>query len=160
MGETDIETMNNVTVSKYDFDDEAFNDISPEALDFISKLLVKDINDRMSASQCLEHKWLKRKPTLRPTLAPKPAIIPPPKFINPLIDVNENVNELEKTKENLKEFVERWGEHPNSPYIIDKESNYITPINVSASKLTDLKTNSNLSSRGKSEIIFKRSRYL
>lgn len=42
MGETDIETMANVTVAKYDFDDEAFNEISEDAKDFIHKLLVKD----------------------------------------------------------------------------------------------------------------------
>lgn len=43
MGETDIETMANVTIAKYDFDDEAFAEVSEEAIDFISKLLVKDI---------------------------------------------------------------------------------------------------------------------
>lgn len=42
MGSTDIETMSNVTIGKYDFDDEAFTSVSKEALDFISKLLVKD----------------------------------------------------------------------------------------------------------------------
>ena len=42
MGETDIQTMSNVTIGKYDFDDEAFDDISEDARDFISKLLVKD----------------------------------------------------------------------------------------------------------------------
>lgn len=42
MGETDIETMANVTVAKYDFDDEAFTEISDDAKDFIQKLLVKD----------------------------------------------------------------------------------------------------------------------
>ena len=44
MGETDVETMANVTIAKYDFDDEAFNDVSPEAKDFISKLLIKQIS--------------------------------------------------------------------------------------------------------------------
>lgn len=43
MGETDIETMANVTIAKYDFDDEAFTQVSKEALDFISKLLVKEL---------------------------------------------------------------------------------------------------------------------
>lgn len=43
MGETDIETMANVTIAKYDFDDEAFSQVSKEALDFISKLLVKEM---------------------------------------------------------------------------------------------------------------------
>lgn len=42
MGETDIETMSNVTVAQYDFDDEAFDDISDSAKDFIRKLLLKD----------------------------------------------------------------------------------------------------------------------
>lgn len=42
MGETDIETMANVTIAKWDFDDEAFLEISEDAKDFISNLLVKD----------------------------------------------------------------------------------------------------------------------
>ena len=42
MGETDIETMANVTIAKYDFDDEVFNEISENAKDFIQKLLLKD----------------------------------------------------------------------------------------------------------------------
>lgn len=42
MGETDIETMANVTIAKWDFDDEAFTEISADAKDFISNLLVKD----------------------------------------------------------------------------------------------------------------------
>lgn len=42
MGGTDIETMANVTIGKYDFDDEAFSSVSKEALNFIQKLLLKD----------------------------------------------------------------------------------------------------------------------
>ena len=44
MGESDVETMANVTIAKYDFDDEAFNDVSDEAKQFISSLLVKTIS--------------------------------------------------------------------------------------------------------------------
>lgn len=40
MGETDVETMANVTIAKYDFED--FDEISEDAKDFISKLLTKD----------------------------------------------------------------------------------------------------------------------
>lgn len=43
MGHTDVETMANVTIAKYDFDDEAFQDISENAKDFIRKLLIKDM---------------------------------------------------------------------------------------------------------------------
>lgn len=42
MGETDIETMANVTIAKYDFDDDVFNEISADAKDFIQKLMIKD----------------------------------------------------------------------------------------------------------------------
>ena len=44
MGESDVETMANVTIAKYDFDDEAFLDVSEEAKDFIAKLLVKQMS--------------------------------------------------------------------------------------------------------------------
>lgn len=43
MGETDIETMANVTIAKYDFEDESFGSVSRDCIDFISKLLVKDL---------------------------------------------------------------------------------------------------------------------
>lgn len=42
MGETDVETMANVTIAQYDFDDVAFDDISEDAKDFIKSLLLKD----------------------------------------------------------------------------------------------------------------------
>ena len=42
MGESDLETMANVTGINWDFEDEAFDLITEEALDFISKLLIKD----------------------------------------------------------------------------------------------------------------------
>jgi myosin-light-chain kinase len=43
MGATDVETMANVTIAKYDFDDEAFVEISDNAKDFIRRLLHKDV---------------------------------------------------------------------------------------------------------------------
>lgn len=42
MGDTDLETMANVTIAKYDFDHDAFTNISEDAKDFIRCLLVKD----------------------------------------------------------------------------------------------------------------------
>jgi len=58
MGDNDFETYTNIQKVAYDFDDESFNDISNEAKDFISKLLVKDKDKRLTASQCLDHRWL------------------------------------------------------------------------------------------------------
>ncbi|XP_023213564.1 myosin light chain kinase, smooth muscle-like [Centruroides sculpturatus] len=60
MGDNDAETMANVTRAVYDFDDESFDKISDEAKDFIEKLLVKELEERLTAAQCLEHPWLRR----------------------------------------------------------------------------------------------------
>jgi myosin-light-chain kinase len=62
MGENDNDTYANINRANYDFDDEAFTDISDEAKDFISKLLIKDKDQRLSAKQCLAHPWLTRRP--------------------------------------------------------------------------------------------------
>lgn len=58
MGNSDLETMTNVTKAIYDFDDESFEPISEEAKDFIAKLLIKDPTKRLKPSECLNHKWL------------------------------------------------------------------------------------------------------
>ena len=42
MGDTDLETMANVTIAEYDYEDEAFDNISADARDFIDRLLIKE----------------------------------------------------------------------------------------------------------------------
>ncbi|GIY11241.1 hypothetical protein CDAR_246092 [Caerostris darwini] len=58
MGDNDTETFANITRGEMDFDDEAFDEISDDAKDFISSLLVKNVRNRMSSEQCLKHPWL------------------------------------------------------------------------------------------------------
>ncbi|XP_065224953.1 titin-like isoform X4 [Planococcus citri] len=58
MGENDAETFANITRADFDFDDEAFDAISDDARDFISSLLLKRKEKRLTAKQCLHHKWL------------------------------------------------------------------------------------------------------
>ena len=83
MGENDAETFANITRAQYDYDDEAFDNISQDAKDFISELLVKRkeyvlkitiiflflvshigiyhyfiFRDRLSAEECLRHRWI------------------------------------------------------------------------------------------------------
>ncbi|XP_033155962.1 muscle M-line assembly protein unc-89-like isoform X2 [Drosophila mauritiana] len=62
MGDTDVETFSNITRADYDYDDEAFDCVSQEAKDFISQLLVHRKEDRLTAQQCLESKWLSQRP--------------------------------------------------------------------------------------------------
>ncbi|NWS42610.1 MYLK2 kinase, partial [Probosciger aterrimus] len=59
LGDNDTETLNNVLAANWYFDEETFESVSNEAKDFVSNLIIKDKSARMSASQCLEHPWLK-----------------------------------------------------------------------------------------------------
>ncbi|XP_018325724.1 myosin light chain kinase, smooth muscle isoform X2 [Agrilus planipennis] len=118
MGATDVETMANVTIAKYDFDDDAFKDISENAKDFITKLLLKDIKSRMMSEDCLNHPWLKKK---------SPPKMPTNERKNITTTTKNNNTSMETTKENLKNFVERWNEHPNSPYVFEMTHQVIIP---------------------------------
>lgn len=60
MGDSDVETLSNVTRGDYDFEDVTFEQISDDAKDFILQLMVKNKKKRMTASQCLKHSWLAR----------------------------------------------------------------------------------------------------
>ncbi|XP_034241669.1 caM kinase-like vesicle-associated protein [Thrips palmi] len=187
MGDTDIETMANVTIAKYDFEDEVFNDISEDAKDFIAKLLVKEKENRMCAEACLHHRWLRRKPAKSPPARPRakvPEPTPPAQPAQPapiVVDivvpadkpeVNNNDNnksavpevnnnsavvadknaenkiavtveeaaeagKLAGAKDNLRNIVERWTEHPDGPYIFDTEAHTISPCPSLASVLTE-----------------------
>lgn len=58
MGETDVDTFTNITRADYDFDDDAFDAVSEEARNFIASLLLHRKEDRLTAKQCLESKWI------------------------------------------------------------------------------------------------------
>lgn len=57
MGDSDAETLTNVQLAEWDFDDPVFDDISDEAKDFISSLLVLRANKRGTVDQRLKHHW-------------------------------------------------------------------------------------------------------
>lgn len=67
-----------------------------------------------------------------------------------VLKADEN-EELKTTKDNLKSFIERWEEHPNSPYVFDTGSNQISPINVVEEKRNG---GSGFSSRGEFKWIY------
>lgn len=58
MGDTDVVTLGNVTVGRYDFKDKTFDSVSEEAKNFIRKLLTTDTAQRLSAQQALQDPWL------------------------------------------------------------------------------------------------------
>lgn len=60
MGDNDNETLSNVTSATWDFEDEAFDEISDEAKNCISNLLKKDMKSRLTCDQCFQHPWLKQ----------------------------------------------------------------------------------------------------
>jgi len=42
----------------YDFDVETWNNVSPEAKDFVSRLLIADPDKRMTCEDMLNHPWM------------------------------------------------------------------------------------------------------
>ncbi|KAM8967771.1 myosin light chain kinase family member 4 [Pelodytes ibericus] len=58
LGEDENETLNNIVVCEWDFEEDEFQNISDAAKDFIIKLLIKEKCWRMSAGESLKHPWL------------------------------------------------------------------------------------------------------
>ncbi|XP_034737314.1 myosin light chain kinase 2, skeletal/cardiac muscle isoform X1 [Etheostoma cragini] len=58
LGDDDNETLNNILACQWNFEEEEFADISDEAKEFITLLLVKSKSWRMSAAESLRHPWL------------------------------------------------------------------------------------------------------
>ncbi|XP_041752786.1 myosin light chain kinase family member 4-like, partial [Coregonus clupeaformis] len=58
LGDNNNETLNNILACQWNFDEEEFTDISEEAKDFISKLLIVNKSWRIGASEALRHPWL------------------------------------------------------------------------------------------------------
>lgn len=57
-GESNKEIIENVLKAEYHFNHDAFKNVSPSAKDLISKLLVKDVNQRFSANDAYNHPWI------------------------------------------------------------------------------------------------------
>lgn len=53
----DRSMVNCIVHAQYDFDSEAFDDVSSEAKNLISMLMQKDPKDRISAADALHHVW-------------------------------------------------------------------------------------------------------
>ncbi|XP_034400325.1 death-associated protein kinase 2 [Cyclopterus lumpus] len=58
-GETDEETLRNISIMNYAFPAQYFSTTSSMVKDFIQKLLVKIPSERMTAEECLLHPWIK-----------------------------------------------------------------------------------------------------
>uniref|UniRef100_A0A182M838 Protein kinase domain-containing protein n=1 Tax=Anopheles culicifacies TaxID=139723 RepID=A0A182M838_9DIPT len=132
-GEDDIQTMGNITIGRYDFLDEAFDNVSEEAIDFINRCLVKEQKERLTAEDALKHKWIKRKPQYFPTNR-RPSLTTNFKPI--LLESNNNSSNVtvgdkhntEIAKDNLKELVGKWDETPNNRYAFEQDTeNIIAP---------------------------------
>ncbi|KAA0707252.1 Myosin light chain kinase 2, skeletal/cardiac muscle [Triplophysa tibetana] len=58
LGDDDNQTLNNVLLGNWYFDEDAFEHVSAEARDFVTNLLIRERSGRLSAAQCLKHPWL------------------------------------------------------------------------------------------------------
>jgi calcium-dependent protein kinase len=58
-GNSNKEIYNNIKYQKLDFDSEEWRDISFDAIDLVRQMLDKRPEKRLSADQCLNHKWFR-----------------------------------------------------------------------------------------------------
>ncbi|XP_063260017.1 myosin light chain kinase, smooth muscle-like [Prinia subflava] len=73
-GDTDMETLSNVTAAQWDFEEETFSEISQQAKDFISQLLQKDPRRRLPSAGALLHPWLQQPQPSSPKVLSKERI--------------------------------------------------------------------------------------
>lgn len=59
-GESNKEIIENVIKGEYHYDHEPFKKVSESAKDLISRLLVKDVDLRYSATLAFDHPWIKQ----------------------------------------------------------------------------------------------------
>ncbi|KAI7810058.1 putative myosin light chain kinase 2, partial [Triplophysa rosa] len=58
LGDDNNGTLNNILACQWNFEEDEFTDISKEAKDFISKMLIVDKSWRIGAGEALKHPWL------------------------------------------------------------------------------------------------------
>uniref|UniRef100_A0A158PAH3 Protein kinase domain-containing protein n=1 Tax=Angiostrongylus cantonensis TaxID=6313 RepID=A0A158PAH3_ANGCA len=58
IGDSDEETLANVSAADWNFEDASWNDVSDTAKDFICRLMAKDKRRRMTVQQALKHPWI------------------------------------------------------------------------------------------------------
>ena len=59
-GRTDNDIFRRIKIGKYNTNNTSFNEHSEEVKDLVSKLLVKDIDKRLSAKEALNHPWFEK----------------------------------------------------------------------------------------------------
>ncbi|GKY96532.1 hypothetical protein MPSEU_000612800 [Mayamaea pseudoterrestris] len=59
MGRSQKELFRKIVAGKFDFDDDEWNEISDEAKDLVTQLLVLDPSKRITAADAVRHEWLK-----------------------------------------------------------------------------------------------------
>lgn len=59
MGRSQKELFRKIVSGKYEFKEEDWCDVSPDARDLVQKLLVLDPDERITSSQALRHKWMR-----------------------------------------------------------------------------------------------------
>ncbi|CAL2028038.1 unnamed protein product [Caenorhabditis brenneri] len=59
LGDNRDETFSNITRVRYHFSDRYFKNTSKHAKDFISRLFVRDVDQRATVEECLQHPWIR-----------------------------------------------------------------------------------------------------
>lgn len=81
-----------IETASYNFDNVKWNDISPEAIDLIKKLLELDPERRITAKEALKHPWIN----------PQQKNVTPPKIISPELTKSISYDTFQRNKSKRK----------------------------------------------------------
>jgi len=118
-GDGDTETFVNISQVSLDFPKELFEDISTDAIDFISKLLVRLPEERMSAEECLDHSWMQNVRVEKPEENNLPPSCAAPLELvetsdqDSCVEINDKVPNLPVSQKNTKPPL--YPQSPNLP---------------------------------------------
>ncbi|OQR70755.1 serine/threonine-protein kinase-like [Tropilaelaps mercedesae] len=73
-GDTKQDTYCNITLGVLDFPQDLFEDVTPEAVHFITQLVVKDPKKRLTIGEVLKHPWLTQPPPSPSSMTISPVI--------------------------------------------------------------------------------------
>jgi serine/threonine protein kinase len=59
-GRNELEIISNVIKGEYHFNHDAFKSVTPECKDLITQLLKKDVKQRISANEAMNHPWIQK----------------------------------------------------------------------------------------------------
>lgn len=122
-GDTKQETFCNISRCRLDFPDDLFEDVSEEARDLMRKLMVKDPNERLTVTECLQHSWFAMFDDPQPSLSSSSC-----PTLNGTTAENESSSEIKSTSKRVS--IDQSSSISNSTNDSEKHGHRMTNTNA------------------------------